>query len=259
MNDHLVDTWLAIQMLALACTPEDLATPQAMTAQLLLETCLREKTHYGYPYQQRQHMLQDVEALKHLQMRIRLSLPYSGMPSPPIESPLLVVQDEAGERFQLTLGDWINLLPSQWRATATISRKILQLHPKNERYAKRLGLILCFLFIDHPQRVTLDGATLLALTGLSPDVMNPKRTRDSWMRAFKVLTGLPTLTKAQREKDYDEPVIWDSRAEEQDIDPERQIIGGFWAERIEPEVQQAQRGYLERWLKLPWSFQPIEW
>ncbi len=259
LADHLIDTWLALQMVALACTPGDPTAPQELTTKMVLETCWREKTNYGYPQAQRQLILRDLAILKRLHVRVTPRSLHGRALDPPIESPLLVVhQGDHKERFSAALGDWIALLPAQWHSTVEISRQLLRLHPRDDLRAKRLGLFLAFRFAGQ-QEILLNGAALMEQTGTAFAGKNPKRVRDSWMRTFKVLAGLPVLTKAEQRRGYDEPLVWDSRTQAHRIDPERQVIGAFWAEHSDPEIGALGRGYLkERWLQLAWHFQALD-
>lgn len=262
MSDHLLDTWLALQMLLLGLTDEFTTPLEDLSVNHLLAVCLREKSHGSYTPAQRQRVSAELDLLAHLSLLLTIHLPSHSFPVAPILSPLLTSEkEETSQHASITLGDWVRLLPTQWRATVDLPRHLLKLHPEWEWKAKRLGLQLSFLFSDYPRGVTLKMADFLAQSHVPLDAGNNyKRFRDRIMRALKLLAGLPAGAEAGKQRNLDEKLVWDSSRERRGIPPEERSIGDFWEvdrdEEAQRKVRELQDDWYSIWLSLSWHFLP---
>lgn len=259
LKDHLVDTWLALQILILVLSPDDLAASIPINPADLLEVCLREKSHYAYTAPQYKLIADEIELLAHLHLRLTVHLPHRQSTAKMINPLVTLHRDHARDHAEIALGNWVTAIPTQWRKTATMTRRLLKVHPDVELRAKRLGLELTFQLSGYAQGSDFEMEELHKLAGIYVDDANPKRSRDGMMRAMKLLVGLPVLEQAKKKRNHDEPFILDSRKYHSTLAPEDQIIGGFWAlgnhEQLEL-VEQKHWGWFPAWRTLHWHFLP---
>lgn len=255
LKDHLVDTWLALQALILALTPDDLTASIPLTPNHLLAVCLREKSNYAYTSEQLKLTGEELNVLAHLHLRLTMHLPHRP-PATPIVSPLVTLHQN-----EIALGSWVTSVPAQWRKTVTMTRRLLKVHPDIELRAKRLGLELTFQLAGYPQGAEFEMEDLHKLAGIYLETANPKRPRDGMMRAMKLLVGLPVLEPSKKQGNIDEPFVLDSRKHHSTLVPEDQIIGAFWAlgnEAQREQVEQKHWGWFPAWRTLHWQFLPAQ-
>lgn len=203
LGDELVDTFLVLLAIALDTHgAEHLTIPFAITPDDILATCQKKKSKGSYSVRQRQNVIEQLLTLA----RVCVSAAFLLSPAKQrhIESPLLEiltndqseetetrVEDECRQVCRLKIGDWAIMIPEQSSQIALLPRQVLQYHGREQRFEKRLGRYLTWIFSINVHKnkgeVRVTMGKLLEQAGITPDLDHPGRMQEAIESALQQL------------------------------------------------------------------------
>jgi hypothetical protein len=152
-----------------------------------------------------------------------------------------ITGDELWEKRSISIGTWAKTMPGLSPSTARMLRKLLKYSGKNDRYKKRIGIYLTYMFRYNAQRGGrfLNGITIATLLERSGIVItqyaqkNPGEFKESIERALASLK-------------------------------EEEVIGDYWeiidatpaTAEINKEIRERAYGWLDLWLQKTLNFEP---
>jgi hypothetical protein len=257
LGDGCVDTYLAFMAIAIDLHGvAHLRTPFQLSPDDILEVCGKKKSNGSYtPFQR-------AEVIKHLKT---LSQTYVIATIPGkqgnrrgkkqdttvirAEGPLIellrfkigeyrtITGEEVWEKRSVIIGPWVTMIPDLSRNTATMLRQVLAYSAKNERYQKRLGTYLTFMFrinAKHGGRFPNDITMEALLKGAG---ITPPRQQGEFKQAIE-----QALDCLQRDH----------------------VIGSYWRVvdasptglEIEKDIGEHGRGWFAAYLQQKWNFSP---
>lgn len=207
LGDGCIDTFIALQAIAIERNGvEHIRTPVELSPDDILEVCGKKKSNGSYTPNQRAEVIAHLKTLS--QAHVVILMP--GRPARgkregtvlKVEGALIdllswkigeyktITGEEVWERRSISVGKWVTMIPEISSKTAIMLRKLLAYSAKNERYQKRLGLYLTFMFRINARKggafeVSMD--KLLEGAGIVPDKKNPGRFRDAIEHALACL------------------------------------------------------------------------
>lgn len=203
LGDELVDTFLVLLAIALDTHgAEHMTIPFAITPDDILATCQKKKSKGSYSVRQRQDVIEQLLTLARAWVSAALPLPR--VQQRQIESPLLEiltngqsegtetrVEDECWQVYRLKIGDWAIMIPEQPYQTAMLSRQVLQYHGREQRFEKRLGRYLTWIYRINAHKneggVRVTMGELLEQAGITLDLDHPGRMQEAIESALKQL------------------------------------------------------------------------
>jgi len=207
LGDGCVDTFIALQAIAIDKNGvEHIRTPFKISPDDILEVCGKQKSHGSYtPFQR-------AEVVKHLKTLSQAHI-IATMPGKPkrgkqeatvfkaegalidllswkIGEYKLITGEEVWEQRSVSIGEWIAMIPELSEQTAIMLRKLLAYSAKNQRYQKRLGLYISFMFRINAHKGTsfeISTEKLLEGSGIVPDRKHPGHFRQQIEDAIRQL------------------------------------------------------------------------
>ena len=258
LGDGCIDTYLAVMAMAIDCHgTQHISLPLQVSPDDILEVCGKKKSHGSFT------ALQRVEIIKHLktlaQVHVVATIPgYSAhrrgrkgedLPMLSAEGAVIdllnfkidgystITGEEIWEECSVAVGEWVSMIPELSTKTATMSRQVLAYSAKNERYQKRLGIYLTFMFRinaryggkfpnDISMGALLEGAGIVA-----------PRQQGEFREAIE--NALERLKHDNVIGDY-----W------------RVVDGSPRAQQIERDIREHGRGWFDSYLEQKWNFVP---
>lgn len=262
LGDGCVDTFIALQAMAIDMNGvQHIRTPIEISPDDILEVCGKQKSHGSYTPHQRADVIKHLKTLSqaHVIATYPGQPPRRGRPrkghaadqgtfykaegalidllSWKIGEYSLITGEEVWERRSISVGKWVTMIPELSEKTSIMLRQLLAYSAKNERYQKRLGVYLTFLFRinarnggrfpnDISMGALLEGAGIV-----------PPREQGQFKEAIE-----RALERLKQDN----------------------IIGNYWrvyegtpkARQIEQEVHERKRGWFDSYLQLKWNFSP---
>lgn len=208
LGDGCIDTFIAVQAIAIDKNGTDhIRTPIEMSPDDILEICGKKKSHGSYTPFQRAEVIAHLKTLS--QAHVIATLP--GRPARgkrdkgttlKVEGALIdllswkigeyntITGEEIWERRSISVGQWVTMVPEMSDKTAIMLRRLLAYSAKNERYQKRLGLYLTFMFrinTTHGGAFDVTTEKLLEGSGVIPDRHRPGEFKSAIERALQCL------------------------------------------------------------------------
>lgn len=217
LGDDCVDTYVAVMAIALdANGSEHIRTPIQVSPDDILALRGKVKSHGSYtPFQR-------AEVIKHLKTLSQAHI-IATMPAPArfhqkgkgkrgrqeetfirAEGAIIdllswrigeyktITGEEIWEKRSIAIGAWITMIPQFNHLTATMLRQVLAYSAKNERYQKRLGIYLTFMFRINAKRGGVFECSTHALlegAGIVPDKKHPEHFMEMFENALADLQG----------------------------------------------------------------------
>lgn len=248
LGDDCLDTYIAIMAIALEKNgTERIRLPITLSPDDILAVCGKEKSHRSYTIARRLAIVSHLKTLS--QSRIIATMPGSRKNTIyKAEGPLILLSGIVGEyqtitgetlweKYSVILGEWITMIPEINQQTGLMLRQLLAYSAKNERYQKRLGYYLTFMFRNNAKRgcvFTCSMAKLLEGAGIKP----PREVgdfKDAVERALAVLRRDGVIGKYA-------PIV--------DASPARQ--------EKETEVREHAKGWWDTYSQAQWRFEAPE-
>lgn len=190
LGDACIDTYIATMGIAIERNGlEHIRTPFMISPDDILEFCGKKKSNRAYTPFQRAEVIKHLKTLS--QAHVIATMPGPGRRRGPRTEPTTlkaegaiidllsfkigeystITGEEIWEKRSISIGEWINIIPQLNNQTATMLRKVLEYSAKNERYQKRLGIYLTFMFrinarhggaFERSLNAVLDGAGIIA-------------------------------------------------------------------------------------------------
>lgn len=266
LGDEVVDTYFAVMAIAIDRNGvQHIREPFQINPDDILAVCGKEKSNRSYT------PLQRAEAIKHLKTlsMAKVIATFPGRPGaargrgrrrkgddPTIiraEGSIVdllsfkigeystITGEEVWERRTIAIGEWATMIPDLNSQTATMLRQVLKYSAKNQRYQKRIGVFLTFMFRVNAKRGgtfphDISMGALLDGAGIKIDYHRPKAFKEAIERALEQL-------KADR------------------------VIGDYWqvvdsspgSKQITKDVRELVHGWVDLWLDRKWNFSPPDY
>jgi hypothetical protein len=260
LGDGCIDTYIAAMAIAIdrnGTEPPRIRTPFSLSPDDILAVCGKQKSNGSYTAFQRADVIKHLKTLS--QTRVIATIPGPGRKrgrklEPTViraEGALIdllsfkigeyrtITGEEIWEKRSIAIGEWATMIPELNAQTAMMFRQVLAYSAKNERYQKRLGVYLTFMFRINarhggtfPNDITMEA--LLEGAGIVPP-----REQGHFREAIE-----NALERLKRDN----------------------VIGNYWrviettleAQKIDREVQEHARGWFASYLKQKWNFFPPE-
>jgi hypothetical protein len=258
LGDGCIDTYLAVMAIAIDCHgTQHIRLPLQVSPDDILEVCGKKKSHGSFT------VLQRAEIIKHLktlaQVHVVATMPgYPGRRRGRIgeDSPLLkaegtiidlpgykigeystITGEEMWEKRSIAVGEWATMIPELSTKTATMSRQVLAYSAKNERYQKRLGIYLTFMFRINAR-------------------YGGKFPNDISMGALLEGAGIVALRQQGEFRDAIENALERLKHDNVIGDYWRVVDGSAKAQQIERDIREHGRGWFDSYLEQKWNFAP---
>lgn len=259
LGDECIDTYVAVMAIALERNGTDrVGTPFTISPDEILEVRRRKKSNGSYTPNQR------AEVIAHLKT-LSLARVVATMPGKPayvdkrgrkhqgtvyrVEGALIdllsfkigeyktITGEDVWEKRSIAIGQWATMIPELNNKTAIMLRQVLAYSAKNERYQKRLGLYLTFMF-----RVNARNG------GRFPNGIS--------MHALLEGAGIVAPRQQGEFKEALEHALAQLKAEG--------VIGDFWqivesspaGQEMTTAIHQHARGWFDLYLQTMWNFSP---
>lgn len=183
LGDDCLDTHIALLAMAMEQNgTERIRLPIMLSPDDILAVCGKEKSHGSYTIARRLAVISHLKTLS--QARIIATMPGSRKDTfYKAEGPLILLSGIVGEyqtitgetlweKYSVILGEWITMIPELNQQTGIMLRQLLAYSAKNERYQKRLGIYLTFMFRNNAKRgcvFVCSMAKLLEGAGIKPE------------------------------------------------------------------------------------------
>ncbi|SRR5579885_765940 len=189
LGDACIDTYIATIGIAIERNGlEHIRTPFIISPDDILEFCGKKKSKGSYTPFQRAEVIKHLKTLS--QAHVIATMPGPGRRRGARTEPTTIraegaiidllsfkigeystiTGEEIWEKRSISIGEWINVIPQLNSQTATMLRQLLAYSAKNERYQKRLGIYLTFMFrinakhggvFERSMGTVLDGAGII--------------------------------------------------------------------------------------------------
>lgn len=259
LGDGCIDTYIAVMAIAIDRNgTQHIRTPFQISPDDILTVCDKKKSHGSYT------PLQRAEVIKHLKTLSQAHIVATMPGRPPKRRGRKVVDDgttlraegalidllsfkigeyhtitgeEVWEKRSIAVGEWATMIPELNTKTATMLRQVLAYSAKNERYQKRLGVYLTFMFrinARHAGKFPNDISMGALLEGAG--IVAP-RQQGEFREAIE-----HALERLQRDK----------------------VIGNYWrvvddtpkGQQIQQDIHEHGRGWFHSYLQQKWNFEP---
>jgi hypothetical protein len=258
LGDGCVDTYLAVMAIAIDLFGVDhLRTSIQISPDDILEVCGKKKSNGSYTPFQRAEVIKHLKTLsqthviatipgqqvkrrgkKQQETVIRAEGPVIELLRFKIGEYHLITGEEIWEKRSIILGPWVTMVPGLSKNTATMLRRVLAYSGKNERYQKRLGTYLTFMFRINAKH-------------------GCKFPNDITMEAL--LKGAGIGTSSPHKGDLMEAIEHALDCLKRD-----KVIGDYWrvvdatptGMAIKKDIQERGRGYFDAYLQQKWNFSP---
>jgi hypothetical protein len=258
LGDGCIDTYIAAMAIAIdrnGTEPRHVRIPFSISPDDILAVCGKQKSNGSYTAFQRAEVIKHLKTLS--QARVVATIPGPGRKRGRKMEPTVIraegglidllsfkigeyrtiTGEEIWEKRSIAIGEWATMIPELNPQTATMFRQVLAYSAKNERYQKRLGVYLTFMFRINarhggtfPNDITMEA--LLEGAGIVPP-----RQQGEFREALE--NALECL-----KHDH--------------------VIGDYWkvieatpeAQKIDRDVQERARGWFASYLKQKWNFSP---
>ena len=260
LGDGCIDTYIAAMAIAIdrnGTEPQHVRIPFSISPDDILAVCGKQKSNGSYTAFQRAEVIKHLKTLS--QARVVATIPGPGRKRGRKMEPTVIraegglidllsfkigeyrtiTGEEIWEKRSIAIGEWATMIPELNPQTANMFRQVLAYSAKNERYQKRLGVYLTFMFRINarhggtfPNDITMEA--LLEGAGIVPP-----RQQGEFREALE--NALECL-----KRDH--------------------VIGDYWkvieatpeAQKIDRDVQEHARGWFASYLKQKWNFSPPE-
>lgn len=192
LADETVDTFFAAMANAIETNgTHNITAPFYISPDDILATCCRAKSKGSYTSAQRLKVIEHLRILS--RAHIRVSFPLRKGHDAFAESPILemlasrygVINTSTGEEIwekrEIKIGNWATDVPEVSQQTATMLRQVLKYHSQRQRYEKRFGRYLTFMFRVNAARrggmFQCSMQVLLDQSGIRPDLKHPSDAR----------------------------------------------------------------------------------
>ena len=261
LGDGCIDTYIATLAIAHEHNGTDqIREPFHISPDDILEVCGKKKSHGSYNPGQRAEVMKHLKTLS--QARVIATL--TGNPCAPkkrgpkrkgagtsdptvmsAEGALIdflsfkigeystITGEEVWEKRRIAIGEWVTMIPHFCNQTAIMLRQVLAFSAKNERYQKRLGLYLTFMFRINAKNGGVFKCSLAALLEGAGIVV--PRERGQFKEAIEY--ALQVLKRENVMSNYE------------------QIVGAGPAwQLIQKEIHERARGWWEKYAAIEWRF-----
>lgn len=202
LGDACIDTYIAVMAIAIDRNGTDhIRTPFLISPDDILEVCEKKKSHRSYTPLQRAEVIKHLKTLS--QAHVIATMPGPGrrrgrktedtvlraegaiidLLSFKIGEYSTITGEEIWEKRSIAIGQWVTMIPELNSTTATMLRQVLAYSAKNERYQKRLGVYLTFMFRINARRGGVFECSMSALLE-GAGIVAP-RERDDFRKAIE--------------------------------------------------------------------------
>jgi len=262
LGDEVVDTYFATMAIAIDRNGvQSIRTPFQVNPDDILAICGKEKSNGSYKTHQRADVIKHLKTLS--MARVVATLPGKpakqgtrGRKSKSDQGTVIraegaivdllsfkigeystITGEEVWERRSIAIGEWATMIPDLNSQTATMLRQVLKYSAKNQRYQKRLGVYLTFMFrinAKHGGRFPHDISMGAILEGAG--IIVPRQAGEFRTSIERALEQLKT----------------------------DKVLGNYWqvidstlgGQTNEKEVREHARGWVDLWLDQKWNFSP---
>jgi hypothetical protein len=168
LGDSCVDTYMALMAIALDRNgTENIRLSFFVSPDDILGVCGKKKTNGSFTPVQRADVTAHLKALSQARIIATIPMPASKRRKPTVlraEGAIIdilsakigeystITGEPIWENISVALGQWITMIPELNQTTATMLRQVLAYSAKNERYQKRIGAYLTFMFRNNAKR-----------------------------------------------------------------------------------------------------------
>jgi hypothetical protein len=258
LGDGCIDTYLAMMAIAIDCHgTQHIRLPFQVSPDDILEVCGKKKSHGSFTAVQRAEIVKHLKTLS--QVYVVATMPghsahrrgRKGEDSLMLRAEGAVIDllnfkigeystitgEEIWEKCYIAVGEWATMIPELSTKTATVSRQVLAYSAKNERYQKRLGIYLTFMFRINAR-------------------YGGKFPNDISMGALLEGAGIVALRQQGEFRDAIENALERLKHDN--------VIGDYWrvvdgtprAQQIERDIREHGRGWFDSYLEQKWNFAP---